>query len=74
MNDLLRQWRRSLRYTQPSMAQLLGVPVDTLRNWERGTRTPGAVGQAHIILLRWLEKEYPEVVARIRSALVEAES
>lgn len=35
-NMKLKEWRRSLGYTQDIAADQIGVPVATLRNWEQG--------------------------------------
>lgn len=38
--QFIKALRTSLRQTQASLAELLGVPLGTLRNWEQGKRTP----------------------------------
>ena len=50
--------RRRLGLTQESFSGLLGVSVQTLRNWEQGTRKPRGPALA---LLRIVEKN-PEVL------------
>lgn len=53
--------RASLRLSQPEFAQMIGVSVSTLRNWEQGRRVPE--GPARALLL---------VAARHPKAVVDA--
>ena len=50
--------RHKLGLTQEAFAALIGVSVDTLRNWEQGTREPRGPAKA---LLRIVEK-HPQVL------------
>ncbi len=52
--------RKKLHVSQARFAQIIGVSVDTLQNWEQGRRTPG--GPA-LVLLKVAEAN-PEVVMR----------
>ena len=36
----LRAWRRARRLSQSQAAPVLGVPLDTLQNWEQGRSRP----------------------------------
>ena len=44
----VRRIRRRLRMSQRSFAGIFGVPVPTLRHWERGNRRP--TGAARVLL------------------------
>jgi putative transcriptional regulator len=48
-----RRIRRRLGLTQSAFAARVGVPIDTVRNWEQGKRTPAGPAKA---LLRVLDK------------------
>ncbi len=50
--------RRRLRLSQNKFAQLLGISVKTLHNWEQGRRKP--TGAARVLLR--LAARHPEVV------------
>jgi putative transcriptional regulator len=52
--------RRRLGVTQTAFAQMIGVSVATLRNWEQGRRVPEGPARA---LLR-VTAAAPDVVAR----------
>ena len=47
--------------TQPKFADLLGISVSTLRNWEQGRRKPE--GAARVLLL--VAAKYPEAVLEV---------
>lgn len=53
--------RHKLHATQSRFAQMFGISVKTLRNWEQGRRKPTGPARA---LLR-VAKANPEVVARV---------
>ena len=53
----VRDLRARARLTQTEFAARLGVPVDTIRNWEQGKRSPTGAAKA---LLKILDKA-PEV-------------
>lgn len=63
--DHPRAVRSRLKMTQEALAEMLGVPLGTLRNWEQGTREPVGAAQA---LLR-LAARHPKLV---RSTLAAA--
>ena len=49
--------------SQPKFADMLGISVSTLRNWEQGRRKPE--GAARILLL--VAAKYPETVLEVVS-------
>lgn len=65
--DDVRLVRRKLGLSQSAFAEMIGVSVATLRNWEQGRRTPEGPARA---LLRVAARS-PEAV---RDALTEAEA
>ena len=40
MNQSLKAVRENLGLTQLEISNLIGIPVNTIRNWEQETRTP----------------------------------
>jgi predicted nucleotidyltransferase len=40
MNQPLKAVRENLKLTQSDVSKLIGIPINTLRNWEQETRTP----------------------------------
>ena len=56
-----RRVRRRLGLTQMEMARRIGVPPDTIRNWEQGKRGPTGAARA---LLRILDGA-PETALRV---------
>lgn len=40
MNQSLKAVRENLKLTQLEISNLIGIPVNTIRNWEQETRTP----------------------------------
>lgn len=40
MNHNLKNIRKNLRYSQKDFAALIGIPLNTLQNWEQNVRTP----------------------------------
>jgi putative transcriptional regulator len=56
--------RAKLRLSQNKFAELLGISVKTLHNWEQGRRRPTGAAQ---VLLR-LASRHPEVVLEAASA------
>ena len=56
-----RRVRRRLGLTQMEMARRIGVPPDTIRNWEQGKRGPTGAARA---LLRVLDGA-PETALRV---------
>lgn len=56
----IRAARRRTGLTQAEFARQLGFPLDTLRNWEQGIRTPQGPARA----LLWVIDAEPEAVLR----------
>jgi putative transcriptional regulator len=48
---LVRDLRRRARLTQLEFAARLGVPVETIRNWEQGKRMPRGPARALLALI-----------------------
>lgn len=40
MNNNLKIIRKNLKYSQQDIANLIGIPLNTLQNWEQNVRTP----------------------------------
>ena len=57
----VQQIRAGFGMTQRAFAHLIGISVETLRNWEEGRRRPHGPGRA---LLRVLDAD-PFLVARV---------
>lgn len=53
-----KQIRERLGLSQPELATMLGISVDTLQNWEQGRRSP--VGPARVLLQ--VVAKHPEAV------------
>lgn len=49
--DHARRVRAATRLTQAEFAARIGVPVDTVRNWEQGKRTPRGPARALLKLI-----------------------
>jgi putative transcriptional regulator len=47
----VRDLRRRARLTQQEFAARLGVPVDTIRNWEQGKRMPRGPARALLAVI-----------------------
>jgi putative transcriptional regulator len=47
----VRELRRRARLTQSEFAAKLGVPVDTIRNWEQGKRMPRGPARALLAVI-----------------------
>jgi putative transcriptional regulator len=47
----VRELRRRARLTQIEFARRLGVPVETIRNWEQGKRTPRGPARALLAVI-----------------------
>jgi putative transcriptional regulator len=48
---MVRELRRRARLTQQEFAAKLGVPVETIRNWEQGKRAPRGPARALLAVL-----------------------
>jgi putative transcriptional regulator len=48
---LVRDLRRRVRLTQQEFAARLGVPVETIRNWEQGKRMPRGPARALLAVI-----------------------
>jgi putative transcriptional regulator len=47
----VRELRRRARLTQAEFAARLGVPIDTIRNWEQGKRSPRGPARALLAVI-----------------------
>jgi putative transcriptional regulator len=47
----VRDLRRRARLTQQQFAEKLGVPVETIRNWEQGKRAPRGPARALLAVI-----------------------
>jgi putative transcriptional regulator len=54
--------RKRTGLSQPAFANSIGVPVSTLRNWERGHRTPQGPARVLLALLEWNPKIVEEAL------------
>src|SRR4051794_15249188 len=50
-SPIVRDLRRRARLTQQEFASRLGVPVETIRNWEQGKRTPRGPARALLAVI-----------------------
>jgi len=50
-SPVVRDLRRRARLTQQEFASRLGVPVDTIRNWEQGKRMPRGPARALLVVI-----------------------
>jgi len=48
---MVRDLRRRTRLTQQQFAAKLGVPVETIRNWEQGKRAPRGPARALLAVI-----------------------
>lgn len=48
----VRAVRDAVGGTQAEFSARFGIPVDTLRKWEQGTRRPDAVGRSYLRLIQ----------------------
>lgn len=58
----LRDWRLANNMTQPEMADYIGIPFSTYRNWEHGIRKPGATGTRLMVLIKRAEVFCPAIL------------
>ena len=68
LSATLKAWRVSLALSQRDMAALLGIPMQTWRKWELGTREPPAVATAYIATLRWLQLKHTDIFDSFKQA------
>lgn len=61
--DTLKQWRARLGLGEQGMAVYVGVPVNTWKKWENGTRTPDAAPLRLMSLLQRIETDAPAMHA-----------
>lgn len=57
-NDVVRALRARMHLTQTAFADRLGVPVETIRNWEQGKRVPRGPSRALLTVI----EHAPEIV------------
>jgi len=60
--DQLKDWRLRLDLTIPEMADHVGIPFSTYRNWELGVRSPGKTGIRLLELVRRAEVFCPSIL------------
>ncbi|MBC7579779.1 helix-turn-helix domain-containing protein [Tardiphaga sp.] len=51
INPMVRDLRRRAQLTQTEFAARLGVPVETIRNWEQGKSTPRGPARALLAVI-----------------------
>jgi putative transcriptional regulator len=61
----VRQLRRRVRLTQMEFAAKLGVPVDTIRNWEQGKRAPRGPARALLAVIAHAPETVFQALAKI---------
>ena len=61
----MKELQARLGLTTGHMARYLGVPVFTLRHWLGGTREPGAATWRLVEVFEMIEKQAPELHARL---------
>ena len=59
----VRAIRRSLRMSQHRFAAAYRIPLQTLKNWEQGRRTPDAPALAYLLAIKRRPKEIMEAVS-----------
>ena len=55
----LKQWQADLGLSEAAMAHYLGIPVNTLKKWINGTRTPDAAPCRLFEILQRIGQAYP---------------
>jgi putative transcriptional regulator len=65
---MIKELRGKISLSQPRFAQLIGVDVGTLRNWEQGRREPTGAARALLCAIRRDPKHV------IKALIAEAES
>jgi putative transcriptional regulator len=62
---VVRELRRRARLTQLEFASRLGVPVETIRNWEQGKRMPRGPARALLAVIQHAPETVFAALARI---------
>jgi len=57
---LARKARKAAKLTQEAFAEMYGIPVATLRDWEQGRRAPDAAAASYLKAIT----NNPELIAR----------
>ncbi|HKO72158.1 MAG TPA: helix-turn-helix domain-containing protein [Bradyrhizobium sp.] len=60
----VRDLRRRARLTQQEFAERLGVPVETIRNWEQGKRMPRGPARALLAVIAHAPETVFQALAR----------
>lgn len=58
----IKAWRESKDFSQPEMADYIGIPFTTFRNWESGIRKPGKSGERLLQLVRLVDTFNPDLL------------
>lgn len=61
--EAIKEFRDKHGMAQPQMARMMGVPITTLRNWERGERHPNAAALRLMEVFTTLEVICPTILA-----------
>jgi putative transcriptional regulator len=61
----VRELRRRARLTQLEFATRLGVPVETIRNWEQGKRMPRGPARALLTVIKHAPETVFAALARV---------
>lgn len=64
-HDNLKHWRSRLGLGELGMAKYIGVPVNTYRKWESGTRKPESAPLRLFEVLRLVESASPSLHASL---------
>ena len=63
--DAVRDLRRRARLTQTEFAARLGVPVETIRNWEQGKRVPRGPARALLAVIAHAPETVFQALAKV---------
>lgn len=58
----IREIREELGQTQADFAELLKIPIGTLRNWEQGRRIPKGPAQSLLTIIEHLPKQSLQIL------------
>lgn len=61
----VRELRRRARLTQMEFAAKLGVPVETIRNWEQGKRAPRGPARALLAVIAHAPETVFQALAKV---------